>query len=143
MTDLSLSRLSMPDDYPVGTFVYGTLRTGQRLDGMISADVERTPASTRARLWHVDSYGSFPVMTVTDAETGDTVRGELLDVHPAEIATVTQMELGAGYDLERIVLDDGRTAFAFVWPHPDRGDRIESGDWLRRKEQRSTWPPRR
>lgn len=129
-------------DEPHGLFVYGTLRPLARSGvpyehPLVPDDAEWVRAAVHGRLWHV-SGGGYPVLTVYDAEPDDVVVGEIFvgaDPHDPEWASVTRMEIGAGYRIGVVRVAEsvgGGTAWCYVYPPGRRhGPRIASGDWRR------------
>ncbi len=112
-----------------GTFVYGTLRAGGGLDGLVPRGTARETVRAEGRIWLASERAMIPVMTVWDAEPGDWVVGELLDANPGQMPQVTEIEEGAGYHVRVVRLEDGRRCWAYVVGDEWHGPRIWTGDW--------------
>lgn len=115
-------------------FVYGTLRPNFPLHGWISEAVkESKPATLQGFAMHVPSHGAYPVIV---RSKGDRVVGDLLLVESGDALYATiQMELHAGYGLERVICTLTETGahmmcVAFVWPQLEYGfKKVPSGNW--------------
>lgn len=119
----------------IPVFVYGTLRVGGGLHGMIEEDVVYGPiqATVKGSLYSNTSF-SYPYYV----EEGDTdVVGEVFFVRRGiGFNQVAAMEIGAGYDMKVIAVNTG-TGFLNVvaFPLAPRwksllGAPIRSGDWI-------------
>lgn len=120
-------------------FVYGTLRTGERLAGNL-ADCPRKPGQIRGRLYNL---GWFPGLYL-DRDSGP-VLGEIVTVTPEILARLDSIEGFHGYDTQSLYYrvwlsketrgDDGG-CWTYVYAKPeselDEEKRIESGDWCSR-----------
>jgi gamma-glutamylcyclotransferase (GGCT)/AIG2-like uncharacterized protein YtfP len=117
------------------TFVYGTLRAGQRNAwGMSGAVCIDRNATTAGSMFFAPS-ASYPMTRFGGA---GTVAGEVYDTSaqdPRIRESVDAMELDAGYVLIEVdvVLSDGRTVRCRVYDVPASravGKPIPSGNWL-------------
>ncbi len=113
-------------------FVYGTLREGQTMSGLL-ARRPRSPARVRGALW--DLPAGYPAL-VPDPDAG-WVHGELIGaLEPAVLGLIDHYE-GVHEGLYRRVLVDvhlglrTERAWAYVMEHPERlgGRRVSSGRW--------------
>lgn len=118
-------------------FVYGTLRTGERLAGNL-ADCPRKPGRVRGRLYNL---GWFPGLYLD--RDGVPVTGEVATITPEILARLDNIEGFHGYNTQslyhRVWLpkeiwgdDGGCWTYVYAKPESQLGDdkRIESGDWL-------------
>ncbi len=118
-------------------FVYGTLRTGERLAGNL-ADCPRKPGQIRGRLYNL---GWFPGLYLDCG--GVPVTGEVATITPEILARLDNIEGFHGYNTQslyhRVWLpkeiwgdDGGCWTYVYAKPESQLGDdkRIESGDWL-------------
>lgn len=123
-------------------FVYGTLLDHEPNASMLPTGAERHMAAAPGEMYYVSGHtGGYPVVTPRrDADNAqDWVYGELLqvDIYGEQMAQVTLMELGAGYDLRwsavtHIGTGEVVNALMFVWPWNEKGARIGHGNWRNR-----------
>lgn len=115
-------------------FTYGTLRPGGALDGAMSGRHIARASLPDATLFR-HPRARFPVLELDSP--GSDVIGDVFSVNVMDLAFVTGMELGAGYDVawRTVTLDDDSftevDAIVFGWPdYLPVGPVIRSGDWL-------------
>ena len=123
-------------------FVYGTLRTGERLAGNL-ADCPRKPGQIRGRLYNLGWYpGLYP------DRDGAPVLGEVVTVTPEILARLDSIEGFQGYNkqslyhrvwLPKEIWGDDGGCWTYVYAKPeselDKGKRIDSGDWCNRQKE--------
>lgn len=121
----------------IHVFVYGTLRPGGALAGLMPGDHIGGALLPGASLYR--HFGArFPVVDAYDSP--DTVRGDVFRVSLPELSFAAEMEFGAGYEpIWRDVMVAGSepgdfhrvTALVFGWPeYAPVGPHIPSGDWF-------------
>ncbi len=120
-------------------FVYGTLRAGEALDGMLP-DAPRYTATVRGRLHYSPHTEGYPVLLPGGED--DRVTGEVVWVNldNADANYVMTMELQAGYSATWCDVHIGGAfgggdirALTFTWhPSDGMGERIDGDDWMTR-----------
>lgn len=120
-------------------FVYGTLRPDGALDYLTPGEHIGKGYMPGQLYRHRDAR--FPVLVEhVNGAPYPTVTGDLFRIHDVDLHRldpVTDMEVGAGYDvrLRRVMRDrtdnpDVVTALVFTYsPHKAAGPRIHCGDW--------------
>ena len=117
-------------------FIYGTLRTGERLAGNLG-DCPRKPACVRGRLYNL---GWYPGLYL--CPNGEPVVGEVVTVTPDVLARLDQIEGFQGCNqrslyhrvwLPKEIWGDDGNCWTYVYAKPEselnEEKRIVSGDW--------------
>jgi gamma-glutamylcyclotransferase (GGCT)/AIG2-like uncharacterized protein YtfP len=115
-------------------FVYGTLRRGAPMHGLLSEGLRYVSAArARGRLYDMGAYPAF----VVEADDGSLVLGELFEFTDDPAALLEVLDRYEGESFERIVCsvaaDDAREWRAFLYcfrGDASRGRLIDSGDYL-------------
>ena len=118
-------------------FVYGTLRKGGALEGLLPDIESRRVAVLDGFTMFEYGHGAYPIIVETPGSVVPIV-GDLLVTSDAEsLAAVAEMECRAGYEMRWLdvrTIDDHEMhrAIVFVWPECDSdfiGRHVQSGDW--------------
>lgn len=111
-------------------FVYGSLKEGlynHYLLGGKFAKLLQKEATTAGRMY---SRGDFPVLYKGD----DTIHGEIWDVPDEAFHRIVDMELNAGYSLEKRIINNKYIAFIFLYHGNEQAEKpsayIASGNWV-------------
>lgn len=120
----------------IPVFVYGTLRIGEGnyLWAREAVRHETPDVTTKGRIYFVRSRITFPVAKF---ERDGTIKGDLLWFDPEHpvFSEVVDMEVGAGYVVQEIEVEDTRgdthEALGFQYLMEPQGDWIQNGDWKR------------
>jgi len=108
-------------------FVYGTLKRGQRNHRLL-ADQRFVRNARTVRGYRVYDLGPHPAM-VADANAGP-VQGELFSVSETCMAELDDFEgVPDLFDRRRVELDDGTTAWAYLYVRPIPDDTPTGDEW--------------
>jgi gamma-glutamylcyclotransferase (GGCT)/AIG2-like uncharacterized protein YtfP len=96
-------------------FFYGTLREGFNLHNMVMKGASFLGKRRTIPAFSLYAHG-YPWLT----RNGSTaVVGELYEVEEKRFKMINNIEVGAGYNLEEIELEDGDRVMAYVYPRED------------------------
>ncbi len=122
-------------------FLYGTLRAGERLEGLLPDHFTRVRygASVPGRLHYSPVTNGYPVLIAPDA-SADRVTGEVVNVRldDPDVLYVMDMELSSGYSLTwvpALIPYAGGIipVLCFTWDYRDGiGARVPGDDWKAR-----------
>lgn len=111
--------------------VYGTLRKGCRLNGMMGANAKLLGTD---RIFGYDMYhnGSYPYAVPSSIEDGknNSILVEIWDVDTKPAIEVMRLELSAGYDLRDVPTTQGVAALLEYSKHRSGLMRILNGDFV-------------
>ncbi|MCK4594755.1 gamma-glutamylcyclotransferase [bacterium] len=120
---------------PVGVFVYGTLKGGERNAALV-IPVSRRPAALKAgRLYHLPPPAGYPALYL---DGPGPIRGELLRfTDGATLEALDRLEGYAGLFLRSVVkvVCDGACVCVWVYhfppdrPVPPGAEEVNGGDW--------------
>jgi gamma-glutamylcyclotransferase (GGCT)/AIG2-like uncharacterized protein YtfP len=119
-------------------FVYGTLRVGEALAGLLPEEPHRYSATARGYLHYAPGTKHYPVFIPSEDVDADDVDGEVvwLNLDDPDVAYVVIMELSTGYDarwmdvtVQGSAVTGSLKCLTFCWDDDNAGDYIPSADW--------------
>jgi gamma-glutamylaminecyclotransferase len=111
-------------------FVYGTLMRGEENHGALGGAPLLARVATAPRYALVD-LGPYPALVAGGATT---VQGELYAVDEALLGALDELEGHPElYRRDRVVLEDGRVALAYLFARDHAGLPLLAGDWKLRR----------
>lgn len=114
---------------------YGTLRQGEGNYSRLVARAEGATFEGQRTLpgYKMFSFGGFPFVVPSNNQD-DTIIVELFDIPDELIArSIHQMEIGAGYGVDEITLED-QVYWLYIYPSErdyGRFPQVTDGDWVR------------
>ncbi len=120
---------------PVGVFVYGTLKSGERNAAFVVPASRRPAVLETGRLYHLPPPAGYPVLYL---DGPGPIRGELLRfTDEATLETLDRLEGYSNLFLRSVVevVCDGARVCAWVYhfppdrPVPPGAEGVNGGDW--------------